>query len=183
MLLKLRFCLISDMGNFYNKIFKESDRSGTPAMLLPPSDSKKDHPYRKNNPLKGEGSNLTDFGEQDYVGGGNTHMPATLQKGVSVDSRIGNEYIGVKPSIPTSTTNLDDLEDSITPQGFEKRPQISTDVYNKFYSEDSPILPVNHNDKKNFESLLNKLNFSRNSSDKTNGGLFDKIVNRQRIRL
>ena len=145
--------------------FKIADRSGTPQIDQPFGDDKgkRNNPYRKNDPLKGEGYNLTDFGENDAVGGGNTIQPATTD-GVSVDPRTTEDNYGNPQSMPNDSTILENED------GGKNIP--STDAWKNFMTEESPLHPINNDsklDENTFQTSLNKrLTFNNGSSDIVN---------------
>lgn len=138
-----------------------------------PGDRKQDHPYRKNDPSKGEGYALTNLGEQDAFGGGNTRSPSSVQQDVSADPRTKKDNYGLPERLPTSTTILDDLDDEgrgdkPTPSGTSKVP--------KFFDEDSPIGNMsNVNNPHDSNSFQNKLTLQGKDTD-----LFDRV--RRRLR-
>ena len=150
---------------------KKATRSGTPTIFDPDARGNRPNPYRKDDDLKGEGWEMTDFGEQDYVGGGNTKAPATLTDGVSADPRA-NESYGLEKTNPVDTTILDDINESGKGDAASQKSIPGTDAWENFISEDSPLSNVNDDAQKDKNPFQAKLNNNSSRADR-----FSDIIN------
>jgi len=136
-----------------------------------PGDRKQDHPYRKNNPMMGEGYALTNLGEPDAFGGGVTRRPSSIQQDISADPRSKEDY-GLPKRLPTSTVILDDLDDN----NMGDQLPLSNTSHPKFFDENSPVGNISVTDNpRDFNSFQKRLTFTGKGSD-----VFDRV--RKRLR-
>jgi len=138
-------------------------------MLDPDSRSRKENPYARNNPFDGGGHNYVTMGENDAVGGGNTHQPATLDSDIHTDPRSNTNYGLIQKNLPVDTTLLDNEESGVVGPNHTGKNRPYTDGWKGFVDQGSPLNPINQNsrDVNTFQSKLNNnsLMFGRNFSD------------------